>query len=314
MAGLMGLSPQEINAISGRRQAAEGQRMQQLRLLMGMLGSQKTAGLEREKLDLAKEKFAFEKDPPMVKMKIGEAVYDIPRGAQVEGAKAKAEVAERLRTGRISQAQHDAWMKPVVTSLPRGDGGWVEYEVPSGMLQEMAAGIKSLQDVRVSGVEAERKRQGIEALGETTIGGIGDVPLSTLAETMPSGVIPAMVAKPGTAVEGLKPEERRKLIVDHEVTATSMLEKGAETSDASISAYNDRSKTLNYPSMMFRYKEIKPWWPDVHEVVEIKLPVVAGEQITPTQVQEAATKRGVAVDKILETIHAGQLAIESTKR
>lgn len=316
MAGLMGLSPQEINSISGRRQTAEGQRMQQLRLLMSMLGSQKTAGVEREKLDLAREEFEFEKNPPMVKMKIGEAIYDIPRDAQIEGAKAKSEVEERLRSGRISQSEHDAWMKPVVTSLPRGDGGWVEYEVHSGMLQQMAAGIKSLQDVRVSGVEEERKRKGVAALGTQTIGDIENIPLSTLAATMPGGVIPAMVAKPrpGTAMAALKPEERRKLLRDHEESAFKILELGEDTSEAAIQNYNERSTTLNHPSMMFRYKEEKPWWPDSNNPVEVKLPIVGGVQMTPNDVKSSAKSRGWSVDKTLEYIYEGLLKIENTKR
>lgn len=306
MAGLMGLSPQEISAIGARRDVTESNRYRQAQMLINMMGARQQGELARKKLELLE-------DPPMVKMKIADQIYDIPKGSQIEGAKAKAEVEERLRTGRISQAEHDAWMKPVVTSLPRGDGGWVDYEVPSGMLRDMASGIKSLQDVRVSGVEEERKQRGVAALGGQTIGDIEDIPLSTLAATMP-GALPALVSRPRPGVAGLKPEERRKLIVDHEVTATSMLKKGADTSDASISAYNERSGTLNYPSMMFRYKKVKPWWPDVHEVVEIKLPVVRGRQLTPTDIKEKAVEKGTSVNAILETLHKGQLIIESSKR
>lgn len=309
MAGLMGLSPQEISAIGARRDVTESNRYKQAQMLINMMGAKQQGELARKKQELLE-------NPPMVKIKIADQIYEIPRESQIEGAKAKAEVEERLRTGQIDQAQHDKWMKPVVTSLPRGDGGWVEYEVPSGMLQQMAGGIKSLQDVRVSGVEEERKRAGVEALGSQTIGDIEDIPLSTLAATMPGGVIPAMVAKPraGATAAALKPEERRKLIKDHEESAFKITSEGAKTTDASIQSYNDRSKTLNYPSMMFRYEKDRPWWPDINKPVEIKLPVVGGKQITPTQIQEAATKRGVSVDAILETIHAGQLAIENSKR
>jgi hypothetical protein len=308
MAGLIGLSPEEISAISGRRTATESDRYKMAGMLINMMGAKQQGELARRKLELLE-------NPPMVQMKTeGGQIFEVPRMKQAEGIRAKANVDEAYRTGRISQAEHDAWMKPVHISLPDGAGGWIPYETQSGMLQEIAAGIKNLQDIRVSGVEEERKRRGIEALGETTIGGIGDVPLSTLAATMPGGVIPAMVAKPRAGVAGLKPEERRKLIKDHEESAFKITAEGPKTTDASIQSYNERSRTLNYPSMMFRYKETKPWWPDVHEIVEIKLPVVGGKQITPTQIQEAATKRGVSVEQILETIHAGQLAIENSKR
>lgn len=310
MANLMGLSPEEISAISGKRTATEGDRYKMAGLLINMMGAKQQA-------DVAREELEFLKNPPMVQMKTEDGqIFEVPRIKQAEGIKAKADVDEAYRSGRISQTEHDAWMKPVHISLPDGAGGWVPYETQSGMLQEIAAGIKSLQDIRVSGVEEERKRKGVAALGGQTIGDIEDIPLSTLAATMPGGVIPAMVAKPrvGTAAAALKPEERRKLIKDHEDSAFKIIDEGAETSDASIQSYNDRSKTLNYPSMMFRYKEAKSWWPDTHEVVEIKLPVVGGKQVTPTQIQEAATKRGVSVEAILETIHAGQLMMENSKR
>jgi len=158
MADLFGLSPEEISGVSARRTATDADRYKMAGMLINMMGAKQQADINREKLELLK-------NPPMVQIKIADQIYEIPKGSQLEGAKAKAEVEERYRTGTIDQAQHDAWMKPVVTSLPRGDGGWVEYEVPSGMLQSMASGIKSLQEVRVSGVEQERKRKAVEALG-----------------------------------------------------------------------------------------------------------------------------------------------------
>lgn len=313
MAGLMGLSPQEISAISGRRTAAESDRYKMAGMLINMMGVKQQGELAKRKLDLLE-------NPPMVKMKIADQIYEIPKQSQIEGAKAKAEVEERLRTGRISQVQHDAWMKPVMTSLPRGDGGWIDYEVPSGMLESMASGIKSLQDVRVSGVEQERKRKGIEALGGQTVEELYGAPATDIAAVMP-GILPTMAARPraGTAAAGLKPEERRKLIVDHEVTATSMLEKGAETSDASVSAYNDRSKTLGYPSMMLKYGGQAETFMGIpytggEGLIEVKLPVVGGRQIIPADVEKMAKTKKMSIKDILKTIYEGQQIMENSRR
>jgi len=311
---LMGLSPAEINAISGRRQVAETGQMQEISSMLKVLGQQRTAGIEREKMDLAKEKFEYEKNPPMIQMKTESGqIYEVPKAAQAEGIRAKAEVEERYRTGKINQAQHDAWMKPVVMSIPDGAGGWLPYSVPSGMMQTTAAAIKNLQEVRVSGVEQRRTQEGISALGGQTIGDIENIPLATLAATMP-GMLPSLASRPKAGAAGLKPEERRKLILDQENNAFKMIEEGGGTSEASISAYNDRSKTLEYPSMMFKYKEEVSWWPDVNELVELKLPVISGKQVTPADIESAAKSRGVSVRTILETIHKGQLEIAQSKR
>lgn len=308
MAGLLGLSPQEISAISGRRAATENDRYKMASMLINMLGAKQQGDLARKKQELLE-------NPQMTQMKTESGqVYEVPRAAQAAGITAKANFDKAWREGNISQEQHDAWMKPVQISLPDGAGGWVPYETPSGMLKDMAGGIKDLQDIRVSGVEQERVRQGISALGNQTIKDIGKIPLATLASTMPTGVIPAMVSKPSAGTTGLKPEDRRKLMKDHEDSAFKIKAEGASTTDASIQSYNERSRTLNYPSMMFRYNEVKPWWPDVNETVEVKLPVIDGKQITPTQIQEAAVKRGVSVEDVLRTIYEGQLTMEQSKR
>lgn len=308
MADLFGLSPEEISGVSARRAATESDRSRMAGMLINMMGA-------KQQGDIAREKLEFLKNPPMVQIKIADQIYEIPKGSQLEGAKAKAEVEERYRTGRIDQAQHDAWMKPVVTSLPRGDGGWVEYEVPSGMLQSMAAGIKSLQEVRVSGVEEERKHKAIEALGPQTIADIEKIPLATLAETMP-GALPALVSRSKAGTTGLKPEERRKLMIDQEITAKGLLAKES-VSDATVSTYNERSKTLNYPSMMFRYEKKTGYFDlalDVDKPVEVKLPIVAGKQITPTDVTQLAKTRGMSVEDILRTIYEGQLKMAQSQR
>ncbi len=310
MAGLVGLSPQEISAIGARRDVTESNRYKQAQMLINMMGTRQQGELAKRKLDLLE-------NPPMVKMKIADQIYEIPRQSQIEGAKAKAEVEERLRTGLIDQAQHDAWMKPVVTSLPSGEGGWVDYEVPSGMLQQMAGGIKSLQDVRVSGVEEDRKRKGVEALGGQTIGDIENIPLSTLAATMPGGVIPAMVAKPMAGVAALRPEERRKLIVDHEKSADD-LRTEFYASDASIAAYNDRSKTLDYPSMMFRGTADKTFlgitYGEEDKPIEVKLPVANRVQMTPTDIFTAAKRKGISVNDRLQEIYEGMIVIEHAEK
>lgn len=306
MANLYGLSPQEISAIGARRSANQANQLKMAGMLVDMLGS-------RQQAETARRKQEFLENPPMVKIRIAGQIYEIPRGSQLAGAKAKSEVEERYRTGRIDQAQHDAWMKPIKTSMPSKAGEWIEYDVPSGMLKEMATGAKSLQAGMTAGAEETRKREGLAALGGQTIGDIEGVPLSTLATTMPGGVIPAMLAKPRAGVgarAGIKPEERRKLIMDQENSAFKMLEEGADTSEASVSAYNDRSKTLGYPSMMLKVSDAQKSFLGIpytgSDLIEVKLPVVEGEQITPAQVEKAAKDRGISAEEVLQIIYKGQ--------
>lgn len=304
MANLYGLSPQEISAIGARRSANQANQLKMAGMLVDMLGS-------RQRAETARRKQEFLENPPMVKIRIADQLYEIPKDSQIAGARAKAEVEERYRTGQIDQAQHDAWMKPVRTSLPSEAGEWTEYDVPSGMLKEMATGAKSLQAGMISGAEEERTRRGLQALGGQTIGDIEGIPLSTLATTMPSGVIPAMIAKPRVgAARDLKPEERRKLMKDHEESAFRILEKPGKASDAAIRNYNNRSKTLGATSMMFRSKEPGFFW-DTDDAVEVKLPVVGGMQITPDQVFEKAKERGISVEDILKTIYESQQSREN---
>lgn len=316
---LMGLSPTEISAISSRRMASESRDLGQLQSIIKALGDQRKAGLEREKFELEQEKFDFEKAPPMVQMKTeGGQIYEVPKEAQAEGIKAKAYVDELYRTGRMDKAKHTAWMKPVVMSIPDKAGKWISYEVPSGMLQTTAAAAKDLQALRVSGVEEERRRKGFEALGGQTIGDIKDVSMATMLgirpEAMETMITEAGKIKPLVGGKGLKPEERRKLIKDHAENAFKIKQEGKETSDASIAAYNDQSKDLGYPSMMVRTDVPGALWGTSEKVVEVKLPVVGGKQITPTQIYDAAEARQVAVNEILKTIYEGQLAMESSKR
>lgn len=324
---LMGLSPQEISQISTGRRANEASQMRQVQALISALGQRKTAnlnkekfGLEQQKFELEEEKFERLKNPPMIQMKTeGGQIYEVPKAAQAEGIRAQAYVDDLYRTGKLDKAKHDAWMKPVVMSIPDGAGGWIPYEVPSGMLQATADSMKKLQDVRERSVEATRMREGLKALGGQTVGDIKDIPLSTLIGTMPTA-LPSLVSRPktGTTV-AMKPEERRKLMKDQETSAFNMLEEKMDTSEASIASYNDRSKSLGYPSMMFRYsgkptKFLGMSFGGDKELIEVKLPVSGGVQTTPEDVLISAKQKGISISQRLQQIHEGMLIIEEARK
>ena len=324
---LMGLSPQEISQISAGRRSTESGQLRQIQSLIGALGDQKTAGIAREKMDLAREKFEHEKNPPMIQMKTEDGqIYEVPKAAQAEGIRAKATVDNLYQTGRIDKAKHDAWMKPVVISIPDGAGGWIPYEVPSGMLQETAAATKNLQAMRVSGVEESRRREAFEALGGKTIGDIKNIPMADMLGIRPEA-LSTMISKAelGTGVDAqiktLKPEERRKLIRDHTDNAALMIKEGSKTSDASIQSYNDQSRSLGYPSMMFRHStEPKSFYgvsvplTGGDDLIEVKLPVTAGKQMTPDIVYTDAKKKGISVSQRLQEIYEGMKIIEQARQ
>jgi len=304
LSDLVGLSPEEIRGISARRTAVESGMRSNAGLFLDLLGTKSKMALDETKRQQIL-------NPPMVKMKIGEQLYEIPREAQAEGARAKAYVDNLFKTQKISEAEHAEWMKPVpVTSIDE-KGIETQYMVTQGMLQTMAQGMKSRAETRDIELGQMRETAGLEALGDQTVGDIEQIPLRTLAATIPSA-IPGLVSRP-PVTEGLKPEEHRKLVKDQETTAFNLIKKEAQPTEAEIDAYNERSRKLGYSSMIFHHKKVVDWGRDIDEAVEVKLPSHGGVQITPEMIYEKAKKDAVPVSDILKNIHEAQLAIKEAK-
>lgn len=303
MPDLMGLSPEEIRGVGARRTATEAGQRQQLGMVLDLLGQKGRGEYQEAQTALTKAKMEKLMNPKMTAVKINDVDYNIPAENLLEGLRTKTTIEEQLRTGKISQAEHDAQAKPVTIHMQGPEGEMIPVETTVGNLRNVAAGVKDATDARTRIVKERRRTAGLEALGETTLQDIETIPIRDIITAAPEAQAAALSRQVrGKTAGDFTPTELEKIRVNHEINAATIINDEV-VSDAAISTYNARSKQLGFPTMMFHYMTTETF-PDTDEAVEVKLPV----GVTPAKVEEAAAARKMRVEDILKMIYEKQQA------